>query len=199
MQRFRGHALGVAALALLAMVMFVPAASAAPSQAPPPSTTLHTPRTGHAVHMKMTLDCVHMTPGARVYADQHRYCAGRSANPASAGTVTPAPDNVVTGTCGDSWLWIWDGQNGYTDFQFGVYSDLGSIMMLNYDVSWANWRNGFSGSIYDTVWPWDASWERTTFDYTAPGDISAIFSGTATLVWGGECVLNGATDSTTTT
>jgi hypothetical protein len=156
------------------------ATSAAGSPAGPPA--------GKLVKVKMTTNCTDMSPDVHKYAVDHNYC------PSSDGAEG---NNVVTGNCGDSWLWIWDdGNSSAFGYHTGVDSAQGSIAEVSWNLSWYNWTSGASGGTGDSNWPWSTDWERQSWLNSGRGYITAGLSGQVILVWGGTCYIGNPTDFT---
>lgn len=189
----------VAVFTLLAMVMIAgPASAAAPADLRPATVAAETtatekiarpagvPADARLVAGAMQLECDKLSGDAKKYADAKGYCQ-------------ISTQDVREGDCGISYLWIWNNDGGYAGMSFGVGSYLGDIMYISSNVAWVNWNYGISGNVGGSGWVWDVSYDRNTEAYTAAGYVTAAYSGTVTLIWGGQCTILIPTDWTDVT
>jgi hypothetical protein len=145
------------------------------------------PATATIVSGTMSLNCASLTGTAKAYADAKGYC-GKSTG--------VQPNDYREGDCGFSYLYMWDNGGGYAGMSFGVGSSLGAILHISSHVSWANWTYGISGAVDGSGFVWSANYDRNTEAYTAAGFVTGAYSGSVTLVWGGQCTILIPTDST---
>jgi hypothetical protein len=100
-----------------------------------------------------------------------------------------APNDTVTGQCGDSFLYIWNLGNGIAAFEVGADSDLGPIAYGSATVSWANISTAYSTAynlpVTANVGP--ANWFDWRDIYTGGGDIIASMGGDVMLTTGVVC------------
>jgi hypothetical protein len=149
---------------------------------PAMASTPH-PSTGTLVTAPMTLDCVHMAPQVRAYADAHNYC------PKGSGVT---PDNVVPGNCGWSSLFINGQGNGWITIKEAAYSYQGTIVSVTWNVNWYNWsiHHGWYVGGFSWLPPWSNPWNHTDYAWTNFGWITATMTGHVGLIWGGSCSFN---------
>jgi hypothetical protein len=175
-----GRAVRGAAVVAVALTSLGFAAATAASAAPA------TPGTGTAkqVRATMTLNCAALAPDKRQFAVDHQYCPPVTAAEKSGGV---GAQNIVPGTCGTSWLWIWDRGQGVAEFDFGAHSTQGSITEVSWNIPWYNYRTGVANAFGDASWPWSSQWDDSVRIWTDTGRVSATLTGTAILWWGATC------------
>lgn len=103
----------------------------------------------------------------------------------------PSPADTVDGTCGSSFIYLYNEGYGEAGFSYGVDSDLGSISYISGRVSWQNTRTGASNSFPVSANPNSAQWSKFTIYYTGWGSVDTTFSGYVLLADGTQCnILN---------
>lgn len=139
------------------------------------------------IEVPMILDCVNMTDEAREYADERGYCdANTEANPGDATT-----ESISEGDCGTAAFFIDDmpGFTGFADFLLGVTSSKGPITQYSYTTTWWNFSASTWGSWADTVYPFNTSWTDIFTKQPGAGWVGGEMVGTASLAWGGQCIV----------
>ncbi len=140
-----------------------------------------------AVHAKMGLDCTHMSAAAHKYATDHGYC--------TAANTKVAPNGVVYGDCGDSWIYIFDVGGGDADIDYGFDSNWGAAVYRNLSIGYAGSESADGWS--DSDWMGSSSYSSSR-EYlpVGVGDAYASMGGSIGLWWGGTCTLYDPADST---
>lgn len=171
-------------LLTLLVVLMVLASASVPVRAQEKAPTIASPQV-----VPMYLDCGSLKGSALQYAKKHNYC---SSNQPSQGL--PSPENIVWGDCGYSYLWIDDIGVGQARFRMGAESTLGAMASVSYSTSWYNWDTSASGVRSGTDYPLSSIWTRSRTATTGAGYVTAVMTGTVTLIWGGTCYFNGPSD-----
>lgn len=137
----------------------------------------------------MNVGCdAQMTDRARQYAVEQGYCPEEA--------VDARPTNTVPGTCGTSFLFVFDESNGGDGtIRYGFNSSLGPIVSRNLSIGFAGVDN--LGSFGDASLMFSSSYEsaRTVF-FGAGGLGYAQMGGTATTSFGLPCTINLPADVT---
>lgn len=159
------------------------------------ASALPAPRTAvsitHAIRVPMTLNCGHLTTAAASYAVRNGYC--RTAG----GRLIP--NDVATGDCGDSVLYMNNAQGGNARFTYGFDSTAGEVIYRSLDVSWVNWSKNLSSNFPDNSFMGSSHYANQRTDYTASGFVTGVLSGYVVLWWGGTCDMYYPSDYTTVT
>jgi hypothetical protein len=137
------------------------------------------------VRAQLTLDCVHMSVRARLYANAHHYCdATRS------GSAVPDSTGYAYGDCGSSFISIVNEGGGYARFSWGFSSSQGTVAHRNLVLSWVNERFGNNGNIPDGSFMWSSGYSSTPQTRaTGEGNVFGDVSGYVVLWWGATCDL----------
>ncbi|MFI9386120.1 hypothetical protein [Kutzneria sp. NPDC052558] len=155
-------------VSLLAVALFGSTAMASAADAP------------QLVKVALTLDCAHMTAQAHDYAVDHGLCT-------RSGGITP--QGVVTGDCGDSYIWVTNRGGGTANISYGFDSSLGTVVYRGLHVSWYNWGTGGASGWDDSGFMFSSSYGTNSNIRTGAGWVTAGLTGYVELVWGGECTL----------
>jgi hypothetical protein len=145
---------------------------------------------GVRIEVPMELDCVNMTATAREYAVAHKLCA-------AGGGATP--QDYRSGTCGYSYIWLYDANvpsySGYAFTRYGYGSYLGPVATHWLTVTWFNWSTGGAPGTWTDVHANGLTYydSNKTF-YTHTGWVTIHMTGSVILDWGGTCVLLSPTD-----
>ena len=134
----------------------------------------------------MTLDCVHLTSRARKYADAHGYCTSG---------VSPDYSVPANGNCGMTRIDMFQYFiPSWAYFYLQAVSYLGPIASVSYNVQTVNSTTGNVNGIRSFSFNVPPSPYWSTFPGpvgTGKGRVTATFTGSVTLIWGGVCsVLN---------
>lgn len=126
------------------------------------------------------------TSARSVYRQFHEEAVGRS---------WVRPYDTVSGSCGDSFIYVYSQGYGEAGFSYGVDSSLGPVSYLSGRVSWKNERTGASNSFPVSANPNSEQWSKYVIYYTDWGTVSATFSGYVILTDGTECTILNPTAS----
>jgi hypothetical protein len=139
--------------------------------------------------VSMKLDCDHLTPKAKKYADEHHYC-DKVKNASGV-----QPKNTEEGTCGTTTLYIYQAYAaGLASFYEVAHSDKGPIVYVDRQISWVNYSTG-QGMWVDDGFAASGDWVHREIFNTGSGYVTASMSGTVFLIWGGSCAIAYPTDS----
>jgi hypothetical protein len=133
--------------------------------------------------VSMKLDCEHLTPKAKKYADEHHYCDKKSS------PVNPKASTTTNGNCGSATLAIYQGyDSGIANFYQSTHSILGPITYVNRQLNWTNWTVGKGNATFDGFAAF-GDWYHTDTYNTQPGYVTGYMSGSVWLAWGGMCTI----------
>src|SRR3954469_10050913 len=105
-------------LVAVAVALVGGAALAAPAHAAPTAGVT-------VIRAGMTVDCTASTSA-------RRYCTDAGID----------PDNIVTGNCGDSYIYIYDDGGGVAAISYGFHSSKGWVVYRALQINWTNWSTG---------------------------------------------------------
>jgi hypothetical protein len=150
------------------------------------------PKPGEAVKVEvaMALDCVNLTPTAREYALTNKICTPDG----KAVQSDVSTNGTVEGTCGTSWIYIFNAYRGMARFLYGYNSTQGAVAAHWLTINWANWTRGTANNFGDSGSPLSSYFQNAQNKYTDTGWVNTALSGTVLLWWGGTCTLLNPTD-----
>jgi hypothetical protein len=138
-----------------------------------------------AVKVDLRLNCNAQSPSAHKYAVAHNIC------PAPAADGSAAPQNTMWGACGSSWLFVTNPVPHGAKVEWGVMSVLGTIVYVNFAVSWGFTPQGaglpVGGILPDVGWVFTSYYDNWATGTFPTGTLAAQFYGDVTLIWGGTC------------
>lgn len=168
--------LAVAIIAALCAVLTAMPASAAPAATPKPAPA--------TMHGRMQADCAHASPSALKIAISKGVCA-------SPGKTLNA---VNEGNCGTDNISLVPGPDANVTIYYGFDSSIGPVVYRDLSVGYAG--GSFLGSFPDQSVMFGSSYSGSNTVFTGVGEAFATLGGTVTLVYGLQCDLVPASDST---
>jgi hypothetical protein len=140
----------------------------------------------------MTADCADLSASAATYILDHNLNLCGISNSKSLGGVHP--DNVVSGDCGSSSLYIRQGSSsGKAKIEYGFSSAEGPMVERILDIYWDGSLH--SGEFTDTFPMLSTTYTTTHEVTTGTNGASADMEGSAETVWGLVCFMGAPHDS----